>query len=234
MNRADRLREIADQMEALMAQRDIVGMIDLTLDTLPYQIESALEVILEESIALQLPRNRMMYLYLGYSESMGRFKVGITTDVRRRAQEINKSLTHLALPADFTMEHYGFAPEAIVRAEERRLLHELRDYSVGGEWFRADSPAFTTIFDAADALWDQYYEFVRTFDIGPDIRACAPAQQLYPTLASQHAHLDRLTKLSMEWIKTYHAAIDVIRQRVHRERARRAALNAPDLFGGDQ
>jgi len=236
MTTSDHLRDIADRLELLIGTEKYGEAIDLALETLPLQVEMTLDFMQSQGIYLTLPRNRMLHLYLGNSDMLGRYKVGVTRDIGRRVKDLNSMLTHLAMTPDFEIVHFGFAPEARTRAMERNLLHDLKRYSVGGEWFRHDDVVFEAIFAAADKLWDDYDRFLRNFDITPDIRACNPLNKLQAqTHKSQRAHLDRLTKLSLEWLKTYQDANEIFRQRyetarLQEQRSRLGNVRLVSLF----
>lgn len=217
MSFADEVRATADVMESMLRAGNVAGAIELAANTLPGQVRYTVDYLIDQNIYIPIPRNRTMHLYLGSSESLGRYKVGITTSVSRRVKEINASLTHLAMTPDFTILHFGFGPEQVVRQAERYLLNELKHYSVGGEWFTQDDEVFDTIQAEADRVWEAYDRFLRSFSVIPDINACAPSHRLYAqTQKGQLEHLDRLGKLCWEWVETFREANRIMNGRIDR------------------
>lgn len=220
MSASKEMRALADLIDAAVGERDLGRAIRLAEDALRLASGNTVQSLREGSFWTSLPRNQCLALYLGYSEGLGRYKVGITSNPQRRIREINSTLRHLAFAPDFDIVHFGFAPEHITRAAERHLLYQYRRFSVGGEWFREKEEVFLGIFEHCEQLWGDYDDFLTAFSIEPDLTSLRPSGALYgPTTKQQEGHLIRLTQLLDEWTKVTKFITAELEERLRRIKA---------------
>lgn len=101
------------------------------------------------------PKERIGYVYFGYSEVLGRVKVGYTNNLARREKQIAAQFTALSLDGDFKILGAAMAPEHIARLYERIAHTELSDLRYKGEWFRDDPRVFDLMMGGLQARMSQ-------------------------------------------------------------------------------
>lgn len=171
-----------------------------------------------------LPGVSTLWYYMGYSDVLGKAKLGITKDVQRRAKSIRASMHSLGFPGDFELHDWMVGEEGEVRRMERRAFDQLAHLRRGGEWFAVEAEVFDWFFDAANFLEEDFRDRIADIDIEAQIAEAYRAQHVEDSIFGSF-NIDRrqrddpqtrraaaLLGLWRKWSKAFDALIELRNQ----------------------
>lgn len=159
---------------------------------------------------IALPGLDVSHYYLGVSESLGRVKLGLSGDVRKREASLRRSQIGLGFPGDFEMCEWVTGEAKRTRQLEREGLKHLSAHRVGGEWFVSRAEVWDWHHHAGNVLTADLAARVRAIDIESQIsQAMVPfdrgdpfgtLQALHP-VSAEGARARNLARLISPWFR---------------------------------
>lgn len=180
--------------------KQIATAIEQAFDTIVYQ---TVEEMREREMLFIPPYARFQALYIGYSESLEAWKIGISQNVAKREKSINAALSGLGFDSDFVMIDHVLLPDATARALEKVAKNQdLAHLRVrNSEWFGGSETALDWFSGACALGRHQHRKWLEAQSLA-DHKARVPSAPVFGSFSAEFAELKRLeglAKASVAW-----------------------------------